>query len=77
MKWYLKVVKDNYANFKGRASREEYWMFILFNIIFIFAITFIEAFLCGSGQNRTADTRIFSHYVVYLYNSSISNHIRI
>lgn len=47
MKWYLKVIKDNYANFKGRASRQEYWMFILFNIIFIFAITFIEAFLFG------------------------------
>ena len=44
---YLKVVKDNYANFKGRASREEYWMFVLFNIIFIFAISFIEGFLFG------------------------------
>ena len=34
MEWYLKVVRDNYANFNGRASRQEYWMFILFNIIF-------------------------------------------
>jgi|TARA_B100002003_G_scaffold238493_1_gene256782 uncharacterized membrane protein YhaH (DUF805 family) len=34
MKWYLKVVRDNYANFNGRASRQEYWMFILFNMIF-------------------------------------------
>src|SRR5690606_11407877 len=32
--WYLKVVKENYANFKGRARRKEYWMFVLFNIIF-------------------------------------------
>jgi uncharacterized membrane protein YhaH (DUF805 family) len=47
MKWYLKVVKDNYANFKGRASREEYWMFFLFNFIFVIAITFIEGFLFG------------------------------
>jgi uncharacterized membrane protein YhaH (DUF805 family) len=34
MEWYLKVVRDNYANFNGRASRQEYWMFLLFNIIF-------------------------------------------
>jgi len=33
MKWYLKVLK-NYAVFTGRASRTEYWMFVLFNIIF-------------------------------------------
>ena len=47
MEWYLKVVKDNYANFKGRASREEYWMFVLFNFIFIIALSFIEVFLFG------------------------------
>jgi|TARA_Y100000294_G_scaffold32763_1_gene28162 uncharacterized membrane protein YhaH (DUF805 family) len=47
MEWYLKVVKDNYANFKGRASRQEYWMFILFNAIFVIALSFIEIFLFG------------------------------
>lgn len=34
MKWWLKCVRDNYANFRGRARRREYWMFILFNILF-------------------------------------------
>lgn len=33
MKWYLKVLKQ-YADFDGRARRTEYWMFVLFNIIF-------------------------------------------
>ena len=33
MKWYLKVLKQ-YADFSGRARRTEYWMFVLFNIIF-------------------------------------------
>jgi len=37
MEWYLKVVRDNYANFQGRARRQEYWMFVLFNMIFIIA----------------------------------------
>ena len=33
MQWYLKVVRDNYTNFSGRARRKEYWMFVLFNTI--------------------------------------------
>lgn len=32
MEWYLKVVRDNYANFNGRARRKEYWMFFLVNL---------------------------------------------
>lgn len=33
MEWFLKVVKENYANFNGRARRKEYWMFTLFSSI--------------------------------------------
>nr|WP_321236073.1 DUF805 domain-containing protein [uncultured Psychroserpens sp.] len=33
MYWYLKVIRDNYANFSGRARRKEYWMFILIQLI--------------------------------------------
>lgn len=33
MNWYLTCLKEHYADFKGRARRKEYWMFILFNFI--------------------------------------------
>tara|TARA_Y100000766_G_scaffold244887_1_gene224374 strand:+ start:251 stop:628 length:378 start_codon:yes stop_codon:yes gene_type:complete len=33
MEWYLKVMRDNYANFSGRARRKEYWMFSLFQLL--------------------------------------------
>lgn len=33
MNWYLKVLMQ-YADFKGRARRKEYWMFFLFHVIF-------------------------------------------
>jgi len=33
MNWYLKVLKQ-YTDFNGRARRKEYWMFVLFNLIF-------------------------------------------
>jgi len=34
MNWYLSVLK-NYAGFTGRARRREYWMFGLFNALFL------------------------------------------
>lgn len=33
MNWYLTCLKEHYADFKGRARRKEYWMFVLFNVI--------------------------------------------
>ena len=35
MEIYLKVLKENYVNFSGRARRKEFWMFHLFLIIII------------------------------------------
>lgn len=45
MEWYLKVVKDNYSNFKGRARRKEYWMFVLFNLIFAIVAMILDNLL--------------------------------
>lgn len=42
MEWYLKVVRDNYANFSGRARRKELWMFVLFNSIFGIAAMILD-----------------------------------
>ena len=33
MNWYLNAIKGHYADFKGRARRQEFWMFFLFNAI--------------------------------------------
>ena len=41
MNWYLKVLK-NYAGFSGRASRTEFWMFALFNMIFAIAAMILD-----------------------------------
>ncbi|WPA90791.1 DUF805 domain-containing protein [Providencia zhijiangensis] len=38
MNWYLEVIKNNYANFEGRARRKEYWMFTLINMIIIMVL---------------------------------------
>jgi uncharacterized membrane protein YhaH (DUF805 family) len=50
MNWYLDAWK-NYANFKGRARRKAYWMFVLFNLIALVVLSFIEGAIGLSGQN--------------------------
>lgn len=43
MQWYLKALK-NYGNFSGRATRKEYWIFILSNIIIFWLLVFLSSF---------------------------------
>jgi uncharacterized membrane protein YhaH (DUF805 family) len=46
MNWYLGVLRQ-YAVFKGRARRKEYWFFILFNLIASLVLTLVD-FMTGS-----------------------------
>ncbi len=44
MKWYLHVLK-NYVNFNGRASRPEFWYFVLFNFLFSLGASILDGIL--------------------------------
>lgn len=46
MDWYLSVLRQ-YAVFKGRARRKEYWFFILFNLIASLVLTVVD-FMTGT-----------------------------
>ncbi|AWL77971.1 DUF805 domain-containing protein [Capnocytophaga canimorsus] len=67
MNWYLKVLKQ-YADFKGRARRKEYWMFTLFNSIVFFVLGFI------GGLMET--TVLFSIYYLAIIVPSIAVGVR-
>ena len=41
MHWYVDVLKK-YAVFSGRARRQEYWMFFLFNLIVTIVLAIID-----------------------------------
>ncbi len=47
MNWYLAVLKK-YVEFNGRARRQEYWMFFLFNLIFAIVLIVLDAVI-GTG----------------------------
>ena len=40
--WYFHVWK-NYGNFEGRASRKEYWNFVLFNFLVTLILALVSA----------------------------------
>ena len=42
MNWYLEALNKKYALFTGRARRQEYWMFVLFNLIATLGLGIIE-----------------------------------
>jgi uncharacterized membrane protein YhaH (DUF805 family) len=69
MEWFLKVVRDNYANFNGRASRQEFWMFYLFAFIFNIVAMVVDnilgtVFTFGEGYYEVRST---SGWISLLY----------
>jgi uncharacterized membrane protein YhaH (DUF805 family) len=43
MNWYLEALRK-YAEFNGRASRQEYWFFLLFNILISALLATVDFF---------------------------------
>ncbi|GAA0137769.1 DUF805 domain-containing protein [Paenibacillus sp. YSY-4.3] len=64
MSWYLKVLK-NYVGFEGRARRKEYWMFVLFNMIAAFVLSFI-------GGLIGLDTILYYIYMLAVFLPSLA-----
>ena len=44
MNWYLRCL-EHFADFKGRARRKEYWLFVLFNFIAGFILGILDGLL--------------------------------
>ena len=69
MEIYLKVIKDNYVNFNGRARRKEFWMFQLFVIIITVICTIFDNIL---GTFFTIDAGPAGFVIVCLTDGYIS-----
>jgi uncharacterized membrane protein YhaH (DUF805 family) len=46
--WYIRSLRK-YTEFSGRATRKEYWMFFLFNFLFLLIANIIDAYLGNNG----------------------------
>ncbi|MEG2377378.1 MAG: DUF805 domain-containing protein [Clostridia bacterium] len=65
MSHYLNALK-NYANFKGRTRRREYWFFMLFNSLFFIAI-FLFFLVITAILSSTAPQFASSTFFLYTY----------
>ena len=64
MECFIHALK-NYANFSGRASRKEFWMFVLFYFLTLIAATFIDV-LTGLFS-EDAGLGVFSGLLLLFY----------
>jgi len=69
MKWFLKVLRQ-YADFEGRAGRREYWTFVLFNIIFAFAVIILSSMIYAM-YGRTPN--VIYYYYLYIFAMFLPN----
>ena len=59
MNYYSDVLKK-YTLFSGRASRKEFWMFVLFNAIISMVISIIDGVIFGK-----------THVLIYIYDLAV------
>jgi uncharacterized membrane protein YhaH (DUF805 family) len=74
MNWYLKVLKQ-YADFNGRARRKEYWMFVLFNMIFAIVAMILDNVL-GIAMEGIGYGPLYGLYVLAIIIPSIAVGVR-
>lgn len=68
MKWFIKAFRQ-YADFSGRASRQEFWMFVLFHLLFAMAWALVAGLLTGLlGDSFNQESRLmFMYKLIAIY----------
>ncbi|MDI1254652.1 MAG: DUF805 domain-containing protein [Flavobacterium sp.] len=73
IKWYKKVVFENFANFDGRARRSEFWYFILAFYIFVALLILVGVALTAATQSAGVGMVFFILYILYALLNVIPN----
>ena len=74
MNWYLTVLKK-YATFSGRARRKEYWMFFLFNVIFLIIAGILDN-VFGIADPRIGYGAIYGIYSLAVFLPGLAGMVR-
>jgi len=74
MSWYIDVLKK-YVTFSGRARRKEYWMFVLFNLIFAIVAMVLDNVL-GLANEQTGYGIIYTLYTLGVLLPSLAVGVR-
>ena len=49
-KYFIDVIKNHYFDFSGKATRKQYWLFVLWSFIIGVVLGFIVSAIFGQGQ---------------------------
>src|SRR5690349_17627802 len=75
MNYYLQVLR-NYANFNGRARRKEYWMFVLFNFIFLILAAALDNLLGITFADEIPYGPVYLVYGLFTFLPSLAAGVR-
>ena len=69
MNEYLNVIRNNYADFSGRARRREYWMFTLINgiILILLEVFLLTSLAFGRNQGNTSPLFYLAALLLVVY----------
>ena len=70
MQWWIKCLKQ-FADFKGRARRKEYWMFTL-----ITQLVYVLAYILPTGENVGFGNTIFEWTIIVMFLPGIAVAVR-
>lgn len=74
MKWYLNCFKQ-YANFDDRASRKEFWMFVLLNFMFMIVAVALDQILDTSHPEAGLGV-VFGLYTLLIMTPGLAVSVR-
>ena len=66
-KYFIDVIKNHYFDFSGRATRTQFWMFVLINFI----IGIVLGFICGMFLQEQTSNIIKWAYTIALFFPSL------
>ena len=65
MHWFIDPIKNHYADFKGRASRQEYWMFALVYFLVVFIGIIVAGGLSFLFSLNSAEDSMAPFFIVF------------
>ena len=61
-----------YADFQGRASRPEYWLFVLFVLLVALGFSILNAVLSGGGEPKLLIMGLYGIFILAIFIPSLA-----
>jgi len=71
MRWFLDPVIHHYADFKGRSTRKEYWMFVLMYVVLVLGVTVLMTISTFSDSLEVIGTIVSLLFAILLLGTFI------